>query len=161
MANHLEQLIGEWLEFKGYIVRFNVKVGRREGKGGYEGELDVVAYSPEFNKLIHVEASHDADSWSYREYSFEKKLACGRKHIRKIFPWIPKGAKLEQWVVLWASDINHKTIGGGKVIPIWQLYKNIAEDLNWKESPYGNAIPEQYPLLRTMRMALFWVPERI
>ena len=28
MANHLEQLISEWLEFRGYFVRRNVKVGK-------------------------------------------------------------------------------------------------------------------------------------
>jgi hypothetical protein len=27
MANHLEQLVAKWLEFKGYFVRRNVKVG--------------------------------------------------------------------------------------------------------------------------------------
>jgi len=28
MSNHLEQLIGEWLEHQGYFVRRNVKVGK-------------------------------------------------------------------------------------------------------------------------------------
>jgi len=35
MANHLEQLVAEWLEFKGYFVRRNVKVGKLP-RGGHE-----------------------------------------------------------------------------------------------------------------------------
>ena len=42
MSNHLEDLTAEWLEFNGYFVRKSVLVGRRD-KGGWEGELDVVA----------------------------------------------------------------------------------------------------------------------
>ena len=41
--NFLEQLIAEWYEYRGYFVRRNVLVGRRL-KGGYECELDIVAF---------------------------------------------------------------------------------------------------------------------
>ena len=40
--NHLEGLIAEWLENTGYIVAQNHKVGRRP-KGGWDGELDIIA----------------------------------------------------------------------------------------------------------------------
>jgi len=38
--NYLEQLVAEWYEFNGYVVRRDVLVGRRP-RGGYERELDV------------------------------------------------------------------------------------------------------------------------
>ena len=44
-ANYLEQLVAEWLEYQGYFVRRNVLVGKRAA-GGYECELDVVAFNP-------------------------------------------------------------------------------------------------------------------
>jgi len=43
--NHLEQLVTEWYEYRGYFVRRNVQVGPRL-KGEYECELDVVAFHP-------------------------------------------------------------------------------------------------------------------
>jgi hypothetical protein len=60
--NHLEQLVSEWLDYNGYFVRKNVLVGKRSA-GGYECELDVVAFNTQTNHLIQVEPSLDADSW--------------------------------------------------------------------------------------------------
>lgn len=80
MANHLERLVAEWLEFKGYFVRCNVNVGIFP-RGGYAGELDVVAYHPIENRLIHIETSTDAATWQEREERFKKKFDAGGKHI--------------------------------------------------------------------------------
>jgi hypothetical protein len=62
MANFLEQLAAEWYEFSGYFVRRNVHVGRR-ARGGWECELDVVAFNPKRKHLIHLEPSMDALHW--------------------------------------------------------------------------------------------------
>ncbi len=43
--NFLEQLVAEWYAYKGYFVRTNIKFGKRI-RGGYEGEMDVVAFDP-------------------------------------------------------------------------------------------------------------------
>ncbi len=64
--NHLEQLVAEWYEFQGYFVRKNINVGKRL-RGGYECELDIVAFHPKTKKLVQVETSMDADSWDKRE----------------------------------------------------------------------------------------------
>ena len=58
-VNHLEQLVAEWYEYQGYFVRKNVLVGKR-AKGGYECELDIVAFNPATKKLVHIEPSLDA-----------------------------------------------------------------------------------------------------
>ena len=60
-GNFLEQLVAEWYEYKGYFVRRNVLVGRRS-RGGYECELDVVAFNPEEKHLVHIEPSVDQRS---------------------------------------------------------------------------------------------------
>lgn len=75
--NHLEQLVAEWYEYRGYFVRRNVQVGPRT-KGGYECELDVVAFHPAQNHLVHIEPSMDADSWTKREKRYAKKFSAGR-----------------------------------------------------------------------------------
>jgi hypothetical protein len=43
-GNHLEALVAEWYEVRGYFVRRNVQVGKRP-KGGYECEFDIVVRS--------------------------------------------------------------------------------------------------------------------
>ena len=156
MANHLEQLVAEWLEFKGYFVRRNVRGGKLL-HGGHEGELDIVAYHPVDKHLIQIEPSIDAHTWEKREQRFKKKFDAGQKHIiSEIFPWLPHNKKFEQWAVLWGSDKNHSEVGGGKMVPIWKLYRIIAKDIIAIGPPAGNAIPEQFPLLRTMQYTLHW-----
>jgi hypothetical protein len=60
-VNHLEQLVGEWLQYRGYFVRMSVQVGPRL-KGGFEGELDVIGLHFADQHLVHVECSLDAES---------------------------------------------------------------------------------------------------
>lgn len=74
MYNHLEQLVSEWYEYQGYFVRRNINVGLRKNKGGYECELDVVAFNPETKHLVHIEPSNDADSWEIRDRRFGLKF---------------------------------------------------------------------------------------
>jgi len=164
MANHLEQLISEWLEFKGYFVRRNVKVGKLS-HGGHEGELDIVAYHPIDDHLVQIEPSIDPHSWGKREVRFRKKFKAGRKYIiPEIFPWLPRDTwlhhnkKFEQWAVLWGSRKNHPKVGGGTVVPLWDLCQRISHDI----MAVGKVrlIPEQFPLLRTMQFTMRWVKAR-
>ena len=156
MPTHLEQLLSEWLEFKGYFVRHNVKVGKLP-HGGYEGEVDIVAYHPKNKHLIHIESSLAADSWEKREVNFKRKFDIGRKYIiSEIFSFLPSNTRIEQWAVVdRRSNKTRKTVGGGKVVPIGQLYRDIAKDI--RGLPKGRAIPEHFPLLRAMQLTLNWV----
>jgi hypothetical protein len=96
--NHLEQLVAEWYEYRGYFVRRNVQVGKRD-KGGYDCELDVVAFHPEKQHLVHVEPSMDAHTWVKREERFAKKFSVGCSHIPALFkgivlPWLFRSLSL-------------------------------------------------------------------
>ena len=99
MANFLEQLVGEWYEYNGYFVRRNVLVGPL-AHGGYECELDVVAFHPEERHLVHIEPSMDADTWAVRETRFGKKFVAGRKYIPGLFGSIDVPKKPEQIALL-------------------------------------------------------------
>jgi len=72
MMNHLEQLTYEYYDWLGYLVKHNIKVGKLK-RGGWEMELDIVAYNPTTNHLIHMEPSIDGYSWETRETHFRKK----------------------------------------------------------------------------------------
>ena len=45
-GNYLEDLVAEWYEYNGYFVKRNVWVGKLPA-GGYECELDIIAFNPE------------------------------------------------------------------------------------------------------------------
>jgi hypothetical protein len=79
-VSHLEDLLCEYYDWQGYIVRRNVKVGRL-GHGGWEGELDIVAYHPKTCDLVHLEPSIDALPWTTRQPRFARKFKVGAKYI--------------------------------------------------------------------------------
>jgi hypothetical protein len=155
--NHLEQMIAEWYEYQGYFVRRNVFVGRRL-KGGWECELDVVAFHPGDPEkkikphLVHLEPSLDADSWSERERRYKKKFEAGKKYIKKeLFSGIPIPEEIEQIAVLvFASGVNHPTLAGGKVLMADQLIEEIFKALKGKRLE-SQAIPEQFTILRSFQ----------
>jgi hypothetical protein len=150
-ANHLEQLVAEWYEYRGYFVRRNVLVGKRES-GGYDCELDVVAFNPESGHLVHVEPSNDAGSWADRERRFKKKFAAGRMHIPKLFSGFKIPEVPEQFALLgFASTRNHPQIGGGKILLVPDLLRQIFSILRDRRVA-KNAVPEGFPLLRTLQL---------
>ena len=77
--SHLEDLIAEYYDWSGYLVKQNLKVGKLS-HGGWEMELDVVAFHPETKRLVHIEPSIDADSWAERERRFRKKFESGERY---------------------------------------------------------------------------------
>lgn len=44
-------------------------------------ELNVIAFDPHAGRLVHIEPSVDARSWSAREQRFSKKLNAAKKYI--------------------------------------------------------------------------------
>ena len=148
--NHLEQLVAEWYEYNGYFVRRNVYVGKR-AKGGYECELDVIAFHPENAHLVHVEPSMDAHTWVKREERYKKKFSAGKKYIPQIFTGLAIPDHIEQIALLgFASNKNVKELAGGKIVTVADLYLDITNGLRGKKISQ-NAVPEQFSLLRTIQ----------
>ncbi|MBI2314153.1 MAG: hypothetical protein HYU77_16810 [Betaproteobacteria bacterium] len=152
MANHLETLIAQYYDWKGWVVRKNVKVGRRE-RGGYAGELDVVVYDPATGKVIHYEPSTDATTWEKRAAKYERKFKMGREYIYKeVLPWLKPDCELEQIAVFFRVPQHRRVFQGAKVISIDELVKMIRDDIQKRGRVGKNAIPEQYDLLRTIQL---------
>lgn len=150
--NHLEELVYEYYDWSGYLVKRNIHVGRLR-RGGYEMELDIVAYNPNNKRLIHIEPSIDADSWPKRELRFEKKFNAGKKYILKdIFPWLKDEVNIEQIAILITRPQNRKIVGGGEIKSIDEFVKEIEIDIIKQGIMANNAIPQQYPLLRTIQL---------
>jgi hypothetical protein len=93
---HLETLIAEYLEWQGYLVRRSTKVGRLK-HGGWEMELDIVAFHPKTQDLVHYEPSIDALSWEKREARYAKKFEAGKRYIlTELFSWLPPATRIRQ-----------------------------------------------------------------
>jgi hypothetical protein len=152
--SHLEQLISEYLEWTGFLIKRNIKVGRLT-HGGWEMELDIIGYHPSDERLVQYEPSIDALSWEKRKARYEKKFTAGQKYIKsELFKWIKGSPKLEQYAVFVSHPKNRHEIAGGRILSIDELMKQIKDDV-FKAGIMGkNAVPESYPFLRTIQLTL-------
>ena len=131
-------------------MRRNVHVGKR-ASGGWECELDVVAFHPSKKHLVHIEPSMDSSSWQNRKERYEKKFQAGRKHIPKMFAGIDIPKDIEQIALFGlGSKVNNATLSGGTVWLISDLLKQIADVLKTRRIE-REAVSEQFPLLRTIQ----------
>ena len=150
--SHLEDLLCEYYEWQGYIVRRNVKVGRLQ-HGGWEGELDIIAYHPKTSDLLHLEPSLDAHPWAKREARFTKKFRAGRKYIfREVLPWLDPATPLAQVAVLATGPGARTKLAGGSVRSIDAVTSEIRAKVAAEGKMASRAISEQFPLLRTIQL---------
>jgi Holliday junction resolvase-like predicted endonuclease len=151
--NHLEQLVAEWLEYKGYFVRQSVRVGAR-AQGGFEGELDVVAIHPEKQHLIHVECSLDTNSWAKRQQSYALKFERGRKYIPTLFKGFSLPGRIDQVAVLmFIGKTRPPDLGGARLVSTDDFMSEVAAELRQRPLNSG-IIPDTFPLLRSVHVAL-------
>ena len=150
---HLEQLIAEFYDWNGYLVKRNMKVGKRL-KGGWEMELDVVAYHPGLKHLVHIEASLDAHSWERREERYAKKFELGEKYIlSEVFTWLPPGTVIER-IAVFPSVAGRKTMCGAGLKSIDGFTAEVMAEIRKGKIMAKEAISEQFPLLRTLQLAV-------
>lgn len=148
--NHIEELVYEYYDWRDYLVKKNMNVGKRKA-GGYEMELDIVAYNPHIKHLIHVETSLDAYSWEKREERYSKKFALGRKYIfSEIFTWLDEKTVIDEQIIAITSTENG-LLNGIRIISVDEYMSMIIKEIAKEGKASKNAIPQQYPLLRTIQ----------
>ncbi len=151
--NFLEQLAAEWYEYNGHFVRTNIHFGPR-ARGGYIGEMDIVAYNPTTHELIHIEASGDAYSRVQREKNFRRKFSDAKRYYLNMFPF--KGS-FKQVAILGFNNRVH-TLDFGKNVIIKSIPEFIIEINNELKiiNPAKKSVPESYPLLRAIQHSIFY-----
>jgi len=157
--NFLEQLAAEWYAYRGYLVRTNVKFAKRK-EGGYSGEMDVVAFHPEERSLVHIEVSMDADSWEERREKLLKRFERARRHYDELFPF--RGLSVQEVVVAgWGRTHPEGVFPEGVTVKTpAEFVRDIVTELR-KHDLRKDIVPEEYPVLRAMQMAIHWGgPER-
>jgi hypothetical protein len=123
--------------------------------GGWDAELDILAYDPNSGALLHVETSGDANSWAERKDRFltkkfmlerreyEEILGCRISNIKKIaVVGYSRSTKID---LDWGKDIE--------VVLIPELMRQIAEKLR-SQKPMQEAVPEGFPILRAVQTVL-------
>lgn len=147
--NFLEELVAEWYQYRGYFVRRNVKIGRL-GHGGYEGEMDILAFKQDMSEFLHIETSTDNMTWMMRRKRFTKKFASAEKQYKALF-----GRRPDHRIVIVGLGRNAKqeVAPGVETRLIPELIAEISVELS-KRNPIRDAVPEGYPLLRAMQFTL-------
>ena len=160
--SHLENLISEFYDWQGYLVKKNIKVGRRS-KGGWEMELDVIAYHPHTEHLIHLEPSLDSDSWKKREQRFRKKFNAGKKYIfSDIFTWLDSSTTIDQVAVLVSHPAGRDKISGAKIKSVDEFVSEVRSEIKQQGIVSKKAIPESeegacgHPLKRAESRVINW-----
>ena len=151
--NFLETLAAEWYEYTGYFVRTNVRA-RKRPKGGWDCELDVLAFKPAEGKLIHIETSGDALPWDKRKKRFqEKKFVLSREEYEKLLGAPVKTVKKKAIVSYSKRTKNPQDWGDIEVVLIPRFLSEIAEHLRQK-NVMSEGVPENYPLLRAVQFTV-------
>lgn len=144
--------MAEYYDWSGYLVKRNIRVGKRP-EGGWEMELDIIAFDPHTNHLIHAEPSLDSNSWARREERFKKKFDAGRKYIfSEVFTWLDPSTPVEQVAVLVSHSRDRESLAGGSVRTVDNFVAEVRSKIRDRGLVSRNAIPEQFPLLRTMQL---------
>jgi Holliday junction resolvase-like predicted endonuclease len=152
--NFLEELAAEWYEYKGYFVRRNIKFGRRS-RGGYKGEMDVVAFNPQIKEFIHIETSTDAFSWKERKKIFQRKFKNAEEFYDKLFSFGKK--RIKKLAICGFARPNIKPDFGDNIhiLFIPEFIQKITAELK-DRNPLREAVPENYPLLRAIQYSSFY-----
>jgi hypothetical protein len=121
--------------------------------------MDVVAFEPERKTVVHLETSFDADSWEKRRRKFHKKFEIAPGHYRSVFrnfnfETVRKvavvGLTKPRKVVNFDDDID--------VLSIQELMREIIQGI--PADPLKKAVPESYPLLRSLQFAAWYFKSR-
>jgi hypothetical protein len=150
---HLETLIAEYLDWQGFLVMRNKKVGRLK-HGGWEMELDIVGYHPKSGELVHYEPSIDAIGWERRETRYRKKFEAGKRYMfTEMFTWLDPTTEIKQFAIFVDHPKNRNQIAGGVIMSIDEFMSEVRSKVVERGPMSRSAIPEQYPLLRTLQLS--------
>lgn len=158
VMNFLEELVAEWYDYRGFFVKTNIHT-KKLSTGGYEGEIDVIAYDSNKKELFHIETSSDAKSWNDRKEIFQKKFNLKSEDYKKL---LDLEINSIQKIVLVSynqpnTDIDFEDGIQLKTIPTLML--EIINDLKSLD-PMKKIVNEKYPILRAIQLSSWYFNNR-
>ncbi|WP_297453939.1 hypothetical protein [Persephonella sp.] len=155
--NFLEELIYEYLDFKGCFVKRNIKLRKRE-KGGFDREIDILALDTRNCIVYHIETSFATNkSWDQTIENFKrKKFDIKKKEYAQLVGLEAHEIQIVKVAILLnvpkqkeKRDLFEKETKS-KLYSIKEIMEEIKSPITSKD-PLKEAIPEKYPLLRTIQ----------
>lgn len=130
-----------------YFVRTNIKFGRR-AKGGWDGEIDVLAYMPSESRLVHIECSAAATTWTEQAQRFIRKFDTAAPYYRDLMGIEPRTVER----VAIAGTVQQSFAPSILHVPTSAFFRQIHLELSGMD-PLSQAVPETMPLLRAIQFA--------
>ena len=152
--NFLEQLVSEYYQHRGYYVRVNVRALKRL-QGGWDGELDVLAFHPQNNELIHVEPSWDSHKWDKREARFRKKFRYTKKMYEDILG-LPINKLRQRAITGGTLKIPKNTDWGSIEVLTVPMFISEVKTYLLDKRPSEKVIPENLLCLRSMQFTIHY-----
>jgi len=151
--SHIEDLIAEYYDWQGYLVKRNITVGEHQ-VGCEDLVLHLLAFNPQTGHLIHIEPSIDAESWNTHIEHFAKKFHCAKALIfSDLFTWLDPEVEIEQVSVLVTHPKGREKLGEAKLESVDELIAEIRQKVIACGPVVKHPIPEHYPLLRTLQLS--------
>lgn len=149
MTDYLQQLLGEWYEYQGYFLHRDLWVGL-DANGDYECALDLVAFNPHKNRLVHLEMSADLLPWQDCQEHFITKFNASKKYLHRFIGFQPPATLEQIAVVVFADASHHRTVAGARILLMRELFAEFLQTLR-SFSVSSVPMPSQWPLLRTLQ----------
>lgn len=157
--NFLEELVSEWYEYQRYFIIRNRTLNILPG-GGYEGEIDILAYNPNNDEVIHIETSSDSKDWSARIKTFKEKFRWTIEEYRNVFGLPLSVTQINKMAVVSFSanprgdtKIRFERETGATLITVPKLLTMIVNSLK-NTLQTGLTIPENLHMLRAIQLAM-------
>ncbi len=157
--NFLEELIYEYLDFKGCFVKRNIKLRKRK-KGGFDREIDILALDTRNCIVYHIETSFATNkSWDQTIEDFKrKKFDIKKKEYAQLVGLKTNKIQIIKVAILLNVPKQKEERNRFKketksiLYSVEEIIKEIKEYItSCFENPLKEAIPEKYPLLRTIQ----------
>ncbi len=159
-TNFLEQLISEYFEYNGYFTKSNIKI-RKRNRGGYDREIDILAYCPKNDYVYHIETSFALVGWEREIEIFKKKFDIKIVEYADILGLNPERIKIFKRAIILEvpkKDRKNKKIEfqsktDAKLLSIGEFMDIVKYKLQ-KFKPINKAVPQNLPLLRAIQFVL-------
>lgn len=150
--SHLVDLVAEYYSWQGYFVKKRVCVGRTVASF-HALTLDVIAFAPDKNRAIHVEASIDSSTWADREEKFQQKIQGAKTYFAETpYKWLHPDIELEHVAIFVNRPKRMPKLLNATLYSIDEFMAEIRRDVLNAGYVSRGAIPSVYPMMRTIQL---------
>lgn len=156
MEKFLLQLACEYYQFMGFFIRRNLKFGEFKLSEN-SGEIELLAYNYKENILFHFETAQEVGTWDNKIAKLTKKFNEAELYYSDYVN--TTDIQIQRVSVIGTGEGSIENIKQfekktrSKLLNIKEFLKHIKVEV-MKHDPYKELMPEGYPLLRAIQLAI-------